>query len=45
MAACYFVTTDDRILNRAQALQERCCVIVLKPSEFLALVQEHMAKE
>jgi hypothetical protein len=34
----YFITTDERILSRARALQELCHVIVLKLSEFLALL-------
>lgn len=38
----YFITTDERILSRTQVLQERCQVIVLKPSAFLALVREHL---
>ncbi len=40
----YFITTDEGILSRAEALHDLCHVIVLKPSDFLALVQENMAK-
>ena len=36
----YFITTDARILNRADALRKSCGVVIVKPSEFLALVNE-----
>lgn len=39
----YFITTDNRILNRAEALRQRCTVTVLKPSEFLALAKQHIS--
>jgi hypothetical protein len=37
----YFVTTDNRILRREQALFDLCSVRVLKPSEMLNIYQEH----
>ncbi|MGH8628481.1 MAG: hypothetical protein ACREYC_25525 [Gammaproteobacteria bacterium] len=37
----YFMTTDTRILDRAQALRDSCGVVIVKPSEFLALVKGH----
>ena len=39
----YFITTDNRILSRAQALRHRCTITVLKPSEFLALVKQQIS--
>jgi len=39
----YFITTDNRILSRAQALRHRCTVTVLKPSEFLALLKQQIS--
>lgn len=39
----HFITTDNRILSRAQALWHRCTVAVLKPSEFLARVKEQIS--
>jgi hypothetical protein len=41
----YFITTDERILSRAQSLEGRCSITVLKPSEFLALVRNDIAKK
>jgi hypothetical protein len=41
----YFITTDNRVLSRAEVLHDRYHVIVLKPSKFLALVQEYKAGE
>lgn len=38
----YFITTDSRILKRADALRNEVSVMVLKPSEFLALARQHM---
>lgn len=38
----YFITTDCRILKRADALRNEVTAIVLKPSEFLALARQHM---
>ncbi len=39
----YFITTDERILSRADSLHDLCRVIVLRPSEFLALLKQHTA--
>jgi hypothetical protein len=39
----YFITTDDRILKRADALRRRVGVSVLKPSEFLAMTKQYLA--
>ncbi len=41
----YFVTTDSRILNRANELRTACTVIILKPSDFLSLVKQYLNKE
>ncbi len=35
----YFVTTDERLLNRADELKSACGVEILRPSEFLQLVR------
>ena len=35
----YFITTDTRILDRAGALLKSCGVVIVRPSEFLALVK------
>ena len=40
----YFVTTDNRILNKGDQLNVRCGVVILKPSDFLALVEHYMAE-
>lgn len=40
----YFITTDKRILSRAGALQERCGVVVLPPSEFLRIAKHFIAE-
>ena len=37
----YFITTDARILVRAKPLRKICEVLIVKPSEFLALVMAH----
>lgn len=37
----YFITTDVRILTRAAPLRKICEVLIVKPSEFLALVREY----
>jgi hypothetical protein len=37
----YFITTDTKILNRAQALRSCCGVVIVKPSAFLAMVKTH----
>jgi hypothetical protein len=38
----YFITTDARILDRAEALRKSFAVLlIVKPSEFLALVKGH----
>lgn len=36
----YFITTDARILNRANAFRKSCGVAIVTPSEFLALVSQ-----
>lgn len=41
----YFVTTDKRILDKADALRRRCGVEILRPSEFLKLVEHALAEE
>ena len=41
----YFVTTDSRILSRADMLKISCDVVVLKPSEFLAIVKQYKNKQ
>lgn len=35
----YFITIDERILKRAQALRTCCGVEIVRPSEFLAMVR------
>lgn len=35
----YFVTTDEKLLNRAGELRDACGVEILRPSEFLRLVR------
>ena len=37
----YFVTTDGRLLKKAQAIQNLCSVDILLPSEFLKLVKRY----
>jgi hypothetical protein len=37
----YFVTTDDRLLNKAYEIQKLCRVKIILPSEFLSIVQSH----
>mgnify|MGYP006291809083 CR=1 FL=1 len=39
----YFVTTDSRILKRAEELFRLCQVTILKPSDFLSLVKHHLS--
>ena len=34
----YFITTDKRILNKKNELENICSVIILKPSEFLKIL-------
>src|SRR5258708_4307497 len=41
----YFITTDKRILARAEELRDRCGVNVLLPSEFLKLLKVHKAEK
>ena len=41
----YFITTDFRILNRANALRLSCNVTILRPSEFLSLVKQYLKKD
>ena len=38
----YFITTDFRILKRSDVLRKEVTVVVLKPSQFLGLAQQHM---
>jgi hypothetical protein len=40
---CYFVTTDKRILVRADALKDSCGISIQLPSEFLSLVKQYTA--
>jgi hypothetical protein len=37
----YFVTTDERLLKRAGAIQTECSVDILRPTEFLDLVRKY----
>jgi len=42
----YFITTDNRLLKRKKALFNRFkSFIILKPSEFLSLVEENLNKQ
>jgi hypothetical protein len=41
----YFVTTDSRILNRADELRSACNVTVLKPSDFLSVVKQYLERQ
>jgi hypothetical protein len=41
----YFIITDKRILSRAKALQDRCGVVVVRPSEFLAIAKHFIAEK
>jgi hypothetical protein len=41
----YFITTDSRILDRASRLRTACGVTIVKPSEFLSIVKEHIEKK
>jgi hypothetical protein len=41
----YFITTDKRILSRADAVRERNGVNVLPPTEFLASLRKHIAQK
>jgi hypothetical protein len=34
----YFITTDERLLKRAEAIRTECTVDILRPSQFLELV-------
>jgi hypothetical protein len=38
----YFITTDNRILARSTTLADLCPIQVLRPSEFLNLVEDHL---
>lgn len=40
----YFITTDSLILNRATVLRSAFGVIILRPSEFLSLVNQFIYK-
>lgn len=37
----YFITTDARILDRAEPLRKCCGALIDKPSRFLALLEKH----
>lgn len=39
----YFITTDSRILKKADELRREVFVVILKPSEFLTLAREHIS--
>lgn len=39
--AVSFVTTDERILKKKNELENICAARIVKPSEFLSLVQEY----
>lgn len=41
----YFITTDSRILARASRLHSVCNVTIIKPSEFLSIVKQHLEKK
>ena len=38
----YFITRDERLLKRAVAIKTECSVDILRPSQFLALVHNHV---
>ena len=38
----YFVTTDQRLLNRAGEIRNLCALEILRPSQFLKLVCSHV---
>lgn len=38
----YFVTTDERLLKRADAIRTECGVEILRPSQFLELVRHYV---
>lgn len=38
----YFITTDDRILHRANDLRQLAGVEIVRPSEFLAIVKKNL---
>ncbi len=40
----YFVTADRRLLKHAEEIRSRCGVIILLPSQLLALVRAHEKK-
>lgn len=41
----YFITTDGLLLKRKDALQKLCAVDIVKPSEFLLLVEKYRTKK
>lgn len=41
----YFITTDSRILDRADKLRSAFNVTIVKPSEFLSIVKQHQEKD
>lgn len=38
----YFVTTDEKLLKRADEIRTECGVEILRPSQFLGLVRSHV---
>jgi hypothetical protein len=38
----YFVTTDERLLKRADEIRTECGVDILRPSQFLELVHNYV---
>ncbi len=41
----YFITTDSRILKRAEELFRLCQIRILKPSEFVSVVEQFLNRE
>jgi hypothetical protein len=41
----YFITTDSRILDRANKLRSACNVAIVKPSEFLSILNLYQEKQ
>jgi hypothetical protein len=40
----YFITTDSRILSRANTLRSDCGVNIVRPSKFLTIVKYYLSK-
>jgi hypothetical protein len=38
----YFITTDERLLKRAEVIKTECAVDIFRPSEFLELVHNYV---